>query len=50
MFARAGISIAMGQAPADVRAQAHYTTTSNEDDGVAHAIDTILLPLIGKTA
>jgi Cof subfamily protein (haloacid dehalogenase superfamily) len=50
MFARAGISIAMGQAPEEVRSRARYTTTSNEDDGVAHAIDTILLPLIGKTA
>jgi Cof subfamily protein (haloacid dehalogenase superfamily) len=50
MFARAGISIAMGQAPEDVRSRARYTTTSNEEDGVAHAIDTILLPLIGKSA
>jgi len=47
MFARAGFAIAMGQAPADVRKAARYTTTSNEDDGVAHAIDTILLPMIG---
>lgn len=43
MFARAGLAIAMGQAPAEVRAQARYTTASNEDDGVAHAIDEIVL-------
>lgn len=46
MFARAGIAIAMGQAPAEVRARARYVTTSNDEDGVAHAIDTILLPMI----
>lgn len=50
MFARAGVSIAMGQAPAEVRSQALYTTTSNDEDGVAHAIDTILLPMMGKDA
>ncbi|WP_404710905.1 Cof-type HAD-IIB family hydrolase [Sphingomonas sp. MMS24-J13] len=50
MFARAGIAIAMGQAPAEVRSQARYTTTSNDEDGVAHAIDTILLPMMGKDA
>ena len=43
MFAIAGTSIVMGQAPADVRAKARYTSTSNDEDGVAHAIDTILL-------
>jgi Cof subfamily protein (haloacid dehalogenase superfamily) len=44
MFARAGLSIAMGQAPAEVRDRAGEVTTSNEEDGVAHAIDTIILP------
>jgi len=44
MFARAGLSIAMGQAPADVRAAADETTASNDDDGVARAIDAIILP------
>lgn len=43
MFARAGLSIAMGQAPPAVRAAARFVTTSNTDDGVAHAIDTIVL-------
>ena len=47
MFARAGLAIAMGQAPEEVKAKARYTSTSNDADGVAHAIDTILLPMIG---
>lgn len=46
MFERAGIAIAMGQAPEPVRAKADYISTSNDEDGVAHAIDTILLPML----
>jgi Cof subfamily protein (haloacid dehalogenase superfamily) len=46
MFARAGFSVAMGQGPAEVRAAATRTTVSNDEDGVAHAIDEILLPMI----
>jgi Cof subfamily protein (haloacid dehalogenase superfamily) len=45
MFARAGFSVAMGQGPEEVRAAATCTTLSNEEDGVAHAIDEILLPM-----
>ncbi len=45
MFERAGIAIAMGQAPDPVKGKAGYVSTSNDDDGVAHAIDTILLPM-----
>ncbi len=44
MFARAGLSIAMGQAPEDVQAAADLLSRSNDEDGVAHAIDEILLP------
>lgn len=44
MFARAGFAIAMGQAPDEVKAHADAVSTSNDDDGVAHAIDTVLLP------
>lgn len=44
MFARAGLSIAMGQGPAEVRAAATHVTGSNDEDGVAQAIDTIILP------
>lgn len=46
MFARAGLSIAMGQAPDEVRAAAARVTGSNEEDGVAQAIERILLPLV----
>lgn len=42
MFARAGLSIAMGQAPDVVLAAADWRTTSNEEDGVAHALDRLL--------
>lgn len=44
MFERAGLSIAMGQGPADVRASADVTTTGNDADGVARAIMGIILP------
>ena len=43
MFARAGVSIAMGQAPEAVRAAADFVTASNEENGVAAAIDRIVL-------
>jgi hypothetical protein len=46
MFQRAGIAISMGQAPEPVKAEADYVSTSNDDDGVAHAIETILLPML----
>ena len=44
MLARAGLSIAMGNAPDAVKAKAHATTRANDEDGVAHAIETIILP------
>ena len=43
MFARAGLAIAMGQGPSEVRAAADWVTRSNEADGVAHAIDELVL-------
>jgi len=46
MFRRAGLSIAMGQGPDEVRACAMRVTGSNDEDGVAQAIDTILLPML----
>ena len=46
MFAVAGTSIVMGQAPDAVKAKAGHVSTGNDQDGVAHAIDTILLPMI----
>ncbi|SFR85238.1 Cof-type HAD-IIB family hydrolase [Sphingomonas jatrophae] len=50
MFARAGFAIAMGQAPQEVKDAAARVTASNEEDGVAQAIETILLPMIGGAA
>ena len=43
MFARAGRSIAMGNATDAVKARADDVTTGNDADGVAHAIDTLIL-------
>lgn len=48
MFARAGVSIAMAQAPQEVRAAATHIARSNEDDGVADAIDRFVLPLVRR--
>ena len=50
MFDLAGFSVAMGQAPDDVKARADAVSTSNDDDGVAHAIDTMILPRLGVPA
>jgi Cof subfamily protein (haloacid dehalogenase superfamily) len=50
MFERAGIAVAMGQAPDGVKEKAGHVTTSNDEDGVAHAIDTILLPMLERGA
>jgi len=44
MFARAGLSIAMGQATPDVQGKAMLTTQSNDEDGVAIAIADVILP------
>ena len=44
MFAGAGLSIAIGQAPEAVRRCADFVTASNEEDGVARAIDGLILP------
>lgn len=43
MFERAGRAIAMGNATEAVKAKAGETTTSNDEGGVAHAIDTLIL-------
>jgi hypothetical protein len=43
MFHKSGISIAMGQSMAEVRRAALQTTLSNSDDGLAFAIDSLLL-------
>jgi Cof subfamily protein (haloacid dehalogenase superfamily) len=46
MLARAGLPIAMGNAPDDVKAAARKVTRANDEDGVAHAIETIILPTL----
>jgi hypothetical protein len=47
MFRVAGLSIAMGQAPDDVRAAAQLTTAANTADGFAKAVDRFILPAAG---
>ncbi|MBZ9938866.1 HAD family hydrolase [Mesorhizobium sp. BR1-1-16] len=44
MFAVGALAIAMGNASDDVKAQADYVTTSNAEDGVAHAVEAVILP------
>ena len=44
MFARAALSVAMGQGPEEVRAAATETARSNDEDGVADAIERFILP------
>ena len=48
MFARAGLSVAMGQAPACVRAAATATAATNEEAGVADAIVHFIRPEISR--
>jgi Cof subfamily protein (haloacid dehalogenase superfamily) len=48
MLKVAGVSIAMGNAPDAVKSAAQHVTLGNDADGVAHAIDTIILPLVEK--
>ena len=43
MFAHSGLSIAMGNASDEVQKAARRVTTSNDDDGFAHAVDEFIL-------
>jgi len=43
MFGVAGMSIAMGNAIPEVQRCARYVTTSNQEEGFAHAIETFIL-------
>ncbi len=47
MLEIAGVSIAMGNAPDAVKQGVDHVTLGNDEDGVAHAIDTIILPKTG---
>jgi Cof subfamily protein (haloacid dehalogenase superfamily) len=42
MLTRAALAVAMGQAPDEVKAAADWVTASNDEDGVAAAIDRLL--------
>ena len=42
MFARSGVSFAMGNASDDVKARATHVTETNENDGFARAMDVVL--------
>jgi Cof subfamily protein (haloacid dehalogenase superfamily) len=44
MFHKGGFSIAMGNASAEVKAQASAVTDSNQEDGFAKAVRTFILP------
>lgn len=50
MFARAALSVAMGQAPAEVRAAVDATAATNERDGVADAITRFIRPAMARAA
>jgi Cof subfamily protein (haloacid dehalogenase superfamily) len=50
MFAKSGLSIAMGNATDDVKQRAKHVTTSNEDEGFAGAIDLVLTKYSGSGA
>jgi hydroxymethylpyrimidine pyrophosphatase-like HAD family hydrolase len=43
MFRESGVSIAMGNASHEVQAQAQLVTTSNEEEGLANAIEHFIL-------
>ena len=38
MFQQVGLGVAMGNAAAEIRQQAHFVTGSNDDDGIAAAL------------
>ena len=39
MIQLAGMGVAMGNAPEDIRQQANFVTKTNNEDGVAYALD-----------
>jgi Cof subfamily protein (haloacid dehalogenase superfamily) len=44
MFAKSGLSIAMGNAESDVKAAAGFVSTSNSEEGFANAVERFILP------
>lgn len=43
MFQKSGVSIAMGNASAEVQRRAQFVSTSNEEEGFANAMETCIL-------
>ena len=43
MFVKSGVSIAMGQASAEVQKSATYVTTDSENEGFANAMERFIL-------
>jgi hypothetical protein len=43
MFAHSGLSIAMGNASSEVQRAARMVTTSNQDEGFAHAVQRFIM-------
>jgi Cof subfamily protein (haloacid dehalogenase superfamily) len=50
MFARSGLSIAMGQSDREVKRAARRVTGSNEEDGFAEAVERFILRVNDRTA
>jgi hydroxymethylpyrimidine pyrophosphatase-like HAD family hydrolase len=44
MFAKSGLSIAMGNAGSDVKRAASFVTTSDAEEGFANAVERFILP------
>jgi hypothetical protein len=43
MLQSAGLSVAMANAPEEVKAHADFITKSNDEDGIAHVIEKFIL-------
>jgi Cof subfamily protein (haloacid dehalogenase superfamily) len=50
MFQKSGVSIAMGNASSDVQRQARFVTASNENEGFAKAIESVVLGEVAEKA
>ena len=50
MFARSGLSIAMGNASLEVQGAADFVTDSNREDGFANAVERFVLARTVQTA
>ena len=50
MFKKCGLSIAMGNASPDVQREARFITTSNQEEGFAHAMEAFILGNVVSSA